>query len=75
MRQVEIKAQWIKPYIQTTVNSDFCTELYNILNEPFNPDQPDAVWLSDITYIWAFDGFVYLISIYGSVFPENHRTC
>ena len=63
MRQMGIKAQWVKPYIQTTVNSDFSTELHNILNEQFNPDQPDAVWVSDITYIWTFDGFVYLTSI------------
>ena len=24
---------------------------------------PDAVWCSDITYIWTFEGFVYLTSI------------
>ncbi len=63
MRQMGIKAQWVKPYIHTTVNSDFSTELHNILNEQFNPNQPDAVWGSDITYIWTFDGFVYLTSI------------
>lgn len=44
-----IKAQWVKPYIQTTVNSDFSTELHNVLNEQFNPEHPDAVWVSDIT--------------------------
>ncbi|WP_242843234.1 IS3 family transposase [Kineothrix alysoides] len=35
----------------------------NILEEQFNPEQPDAVWCSDITYIWTFEGFVYLTSI------------
>ena len=70
MRQMGIKAQWVKPYIQTTIDSDFSSKLHNILNKQFNPDQPDAVWVSDITYIWTFDGFVYLN---GSVFPENHR--
>ena len=63
MRQMGIKAQWIKPYTQTTIDSDFSKELHNILNEQFNPEQPDAVWVSDITYIWTFDGFVYLTSI------------
>ena len=63
MRQMGIKAQWVKPYIQTTIDSDFSSKLHNILNEQFNPDQPDAVWVSDITYIWTFDGFVYLTSI------------
>ena len=63
MRQMRIRAQWVKPYTQTTIDSDFNKELHNILNEQFNPDQPDAVWVSDITYIWTFDGFVYLTSI------------
>ncbi len=63
MRQMGIKAQWIKPYTQTTIDSDFSKELHNILNEQFNPEQPDAVWVSDITYIWTFEGFVYLTSI------------
>ena len=63
MRQMGIKAQWIKPYTQTTIDSDFSKELRNILNEQFNPEHPDAVWVSDITYIWTFEGFVYLTSI------------
>ena len=63
MRQMGIKAQWVKPYIQTTIDSDFSQQLKNILNEEFNPDQPDAVWCSDITYIWTFEGFVYLTSV------------
>ena len=41
----------------------FSTELQNILDEQFNPDRPNAVWCSDITYIWTIDGFVYLASI------------
>ena len=63
MREMGLKAQWIKPYTITTINSDFSEEYKNILNEQFNPDTPDAVWCSDITYIWTFDGFVYLTSI------------
>lgn len=39
------------------------TELKNILDEEFNPAEPNAVWCSDITYIWTYDGFVYLTSI------------
>ena len=63
MRQMGIKAQWIKPYTQTTIDSDLSQELKNILNEQFNPEHPDAVWCSDITYIWTYEGFVYLTSI------------
>ena len=63
MRQMGIKAQWVKPYTQTTIDSDLSPKLQNILNEEFNPEHPDAVWCSDITYIWTFEGFVYLTSV------------
>ena len=63
MRQMGIKAHWVKPYIQTTKDSDFSQKLKNILNEEFNPTHPDAVWCSDITYIGTFEGFVYLTSV------------
>ena len=63
MRELGIKAQYVKPYTVTTTDSDFSEELENILDEQFNPAEPDAVWCSDITYIWTFAGFVYLTSI------------
>lgn len=63
MREMGIKAQYIKPYTVTTINSNFSTELTNILNEEFNPPEPNAVWCSDITYVWTYEGFVYLTSI------------
>ena len=63
MKQLGIKAQWIKPWTITTKDSDFSNELQNILDEQFNPDRPNAAWCTDITYIWTYDGFVYLTSI------------
>ena len=60
-----IKAQWVKPYTVTTIDSDFNSELQNTLDEQFNPSRPDAVWVSDITYIWTYNGFV-------SLLKENH---
>ena len=63
MKQMGVKAQWIKPWTITTKDSDFSSELKNILDEQFNPERPNAVWCSDITYIWTIDGFVYLTSI------------
>ena len=60
MREMGIKAQWVKPWTTTTRDSDFSNELHNILDEQFNPERPNAVWCTDITYIWTQDGFVYL---------------
>ena len=63
MKEMGIKAQWVKPWTTTTRNSDFSSQLHNILDEQFNPERPDSVWCTDITYIWTHDGFVYLTSI------------
>lgn len=69
MKEMGIRSQWVKPWVITTKDSDFSNELQNILHEQFNPDRPNAVWCSDITYItyityiWTIDGFVYLTSI------------
>lgn len=60
IREMGIRAQWSKPWIATTKDSDFSSELHNILKEQFNPERPNAVWCTDITYIWTHDGFVYL---------------
>ena len=47
MREMGIKAQWIKPWTTTTRDSDFSEELRNILDEQFNPECPNAVWCTD----------------------------
>lgn len=64
MRESGIKAQYIKPWIQTTRDSDYSKSLKNILNRDFNPSNPNACRCTDITYIWTInDEFVYLTSI------------
>lgn len=64
MRSMGIRAQWVKHWIATTKDSDFSKELHNVLDEQFNPDRPNAVWCTDITYIWTYEtGYIYLTSI------------
>ena len=63
MRELGIKAQYVRPYTVTTIDPDLSSRLRNILKEKFDPGEPDAVWCSDITYIWTLEGFVYLTSI------------
>lgn len=64
MREMGIKAHYIKPYTITTKDCDFSTKLKNILKRNFNPEKPNSAWCTDITYIWTQeDGFVYLTSI------------
>ena len=47
MREMGIRACYTKHYTQTTKH----------------PERPDATWCSDITYLWTWEGFVYLTSI------------
>ncbi len=35
----------------------------NILNRNFTVEKPNAVWVSDITYIWTFEGWLYLAAV------------
>lgn len=63
MREIGIKACYAKHSAKTTIQPDFSRKLRNILKEQFDPEAPNAVWCSDITYIWTYTGFVYLTSI------------
>ena len=62
MREIGIRACYTKHYTKTTIQPDFSRKLRNILKEQFAPMEPNAVWCSDITYIWTYTGFVYLTS-------------
>ncbi len=63
MNEMKIKAHYVKPYVKTTIAPDFDNRLKNLLNEQFNPEKPNAIWCSDITYSHTGKGFVYLTSI------------
>lgn len=60
MHELGIRACWTSPYAVTTVSRDFSDELRNVLNRNFSPSEPNAVWCTDITYIYTEKGFVYL---------------
>lgn len=73
MREMGIKAQWIKPFTTTTGDSGFSTELTNILDERFNPECPNAVWCTDITYIWIYGlkTALYILIVSWTCLPEK----
>ena len=63
MREMGIMAIYRSKWIKTTINSDFSTELENILKRDFKADKPNTIWVTDITDIWTYEGFVYLTSV------------
>lgn len=63
MRELGIRACWVRPYTVTPQSEDFSDKLRNVLKREFSPKSPNAAWCTDITYIPTKKGFVYLSSI------------
>lgn len=63
MWEMGLRACYIKSYTVTTIAPDFDTRLKNYLMKNYNPEKPNLVWSSDITYIHTEKGFCYLTSI------------
>lgn len=63
MRELGIKACYIKSYTKTTIDPCFDEQLKNYLQNNYSPEAPNTVWCSDITYIPTAEGFSYLTSI------------
>lgn len=63
MKDMQIHAWYRRPYTRTTISVDFTDKLKNILKRDFSPEQPNAIWCTDITYIHTDAGFLYLSCI------------
>jgi len=49
---------------KATTNSDHDKEIYpNLLEQNFNVLAPGVAWVTDITYIWTREGWLYLASV------------
>ncbi len=63
MRDMDIHAWYRRPYTRTTISVNFTDKLKDLLKRDFSPEQPNAVWCTDINYIHAEEGFLYLSCI------------
>lgn len=63
MRVNGIRAIGKRKYRATTNSKHAHPVAENLLNREFNVDRPNAVWLSDITYIWTSEGWLYLATV------------
>lgn len=63
MREMGLRAVPEKRFV-TTTDSNHNNPIYpNLLNRHFNPGQPDRAWVTDITYVWTLEGWLYLASV------------
>lgn len=63
MQEMGLRATPEEKYVVTT-DSNHDLRIYpNLLKQNFNVDQPNKVWVTDITYIWTLEGWVYLASV------------
>lgn len=72
MREMGLKAQWIRPWTTTTRDSDFSSELHNILDEQFNRN---AQTRSGVPISHTYGSWMVYLSDehHGSFFKEDHR--
>ena len=69
-------------FVRTTNSNHELGYSPNLLNQSFNVDAPDRVWVGDITYVWTAEGWCYLavlIDLYsrrvvGWALEDNLRT-
>lgn len=60
MRELNLYATPPKKFIHTTDSSHEKSTFPNHLNREFDPEAPNQVWVTDITYIHTGEGFLYL---------------
>lgn len=63
MKEMGLRATPIEKYVVTTDSNHDLTIYPNLLNRQFDVEEPNKVWVADITYIWTLEGWLYLSSI------------
>jgi putative transposase len=63
MREMGIKARHKKKFKVTTNSKHDHPIAPNLLNRQFQTDDPNQVWVADITYIRTFEGWLYLAAV------------
>jgi transposase InsO family protein len=60
MREAGIAAKTTRKFRQTTDSNHALPVAENLLDREFDPDEPDASWVADVTYIPTREGWLYL---------------
>lgn len=62
MRSQDLYARSKRRFITTTISDPSAKPARNLLNRQFHQEKPNIVWVSDITYIWTGEGWLYLVA-------------
>jgi len=63
MKAHKIRAVSSRKFKATTDSSHPHPVAENVLDRQFQQESPDRVWLSDITYVWTREGWLYLACV------------
>jgi transposase InsO family protein len=63
MKELGLKSRTVKRYRATTNSKHSMPVAENILNQKFQAEKPNQVWMADITYIPTEEGWLYLASL------------
>jgi len=63
MRKHELKATTARKFRHTTDSNHSHPVAENVLNQEFEQAGPNAAWVSDITYVWTDEGWLYLAGV------------
>lgn len=63
MREANVFVRYKKKYRVTTNSNHKKPVFENILNRQFKVSEPDKTYVSDITYVWTYEGWLYLTVI------------
>lgn len=63
MQDLGIRSVWKKAFVHTTDSRHKLPVAENLLDQQFNPTQPNQAWVGDITYISTQSGWLYLAAV------------
>jgi len=63
MQEMGLRATPLEKYVVTTDSNHDLNIYPNVLNQKFQVEEPNKVWVTDITYVRTLEGWVYLASV------------
>jgi transposase InsO family protein len=62
-QRLGLRCKQSKKFKVTTQSNHDMAIAPNLLNQQFNPSRPNEVWVTDITYVWTDEGWLYLAGV------------